>query len=106
MALNAIWKASDPTCTDPTSWKKLPASGLVIWWWITFLAYAFGKRFYSHISEAPQWTAKIEDVLYLSWVALGIDLFSIVPEVLAILMVVEIQHRQEEKYKALAGAPP
>jgi len=98
-----IWKASDPNVdvSDGSSWQNAPTSPVIGLWWVFWLISGFvGYTLFRMSSWAEPET--LEELLTMSWIMMGYDIFSIVPVILLILVIRAIDIRQEEKSKRVA----
>ena len=91
-----IWKASDPTTNinDSTAWQKSPASSIVSSWWFLFIISAFIGNIVIRLylrAETPS------EILAASWWGLIMDAIDIPAAILAILVVRNIDERQQMK---------
>ncbi|MBA7477747.1 hypothetical protein ES707_13161 [subsurface metagenome] len=95
-----IWKASDPTTDikDSTAWQKSPASSLVSSWWFLFLVSIFiGNIAIRYFLRAET----LNEILTASWWGLVIDVIDISTVILTMLLVRNIDQRQETKNQLL-----
>lgn len=91
-----IWKASDPTTdiNDSTAWQKSPASSIVSSWWFLFIISALiGNIVMSFVLQAET----PSELLTATWAVLIMDAIEIPAAILAILIVRNIDQRQEMK---------
>ncbi len=91
-----IWKASDPTTdvNDSTAWQESPASSIVSSWWFLFMISAIIGNIVMRLflqAETPN------EILTASWWELIMDAIGILSAILAILIVRNIDQRQEMK---------
>lgn len=95
-AINELWKASAPDIEpgNRTAWRSLAPPSITGLWWALFLASGFlGRasfRLSTHATTLPELTTA-------SWVTFASDAVDIVAAVCAILVVREIDRRQEAK---------
>lgn len=103
--VNDVWRASDPELPPqiegPPGGARVP--GVVNWWWATLIA---GWVVYpnARLEETPSLDELVTDVQRV----LAGDLLEVVAGILAILTVLRITQRQEQRYARLAqqtGAP-
>ena len=97
-----IWKASDPRTdiTNGTTWRNAPGSPLLGWWWALWIIASFG----GYIVSRLYWYAEDWDsLLGASYAYLGYDILSIIPSILAVMVILNIDRRQKEKYESLTA---
>lgn len=99
-----IWKASDPTTdiNDGTAWQSSAASSIIASWWFLFVVSAFLGNILFRMSlqaETPS------EILTASWVGLITDAVDILAAILAILVVRNIDLRQEQKSQRFHISP-
>ena len=94
-----IWKGSDPNALDGQSWKDMPSSALVRWWWAFFLIMNLGEYIVLRIYLSSDGT--LPELIADSWGALITNALSIPAALFTILIVRAIDARQEEKHKLL-----
>jgi len=95
-----IGKASDPTTdiNDSTAWKKSSASSLVSSWWLLFIVSAVIGNIVLRLflqAETPS------EILTVSWWSFIVGIIDIVIAILTILIVRNIDQRQEMKSRLL-----
>jgi len=105
-----IWSASDPKHTPDFSWRTYtPASPLVGWWWGFFLAFNITTNLSTRLAPSPdslEAGKSLADFLETYRMALGSQAttyaLGVIAAILAILVVRNIDIRQEERSKYLA----
>jgi hypothetical protein len=95
-----IWKDSDPNLTDDSSWQSTSTSPLIGWWWAFFLISGLAGNVTLRMALRGRET--MSDLLAMSWTMLISDVLSMVTAIFAILVVRDIDKRQEEKSKCVA----
>jgi len=95
-----IWKASDPTTdiNDSTAWQKSPTSSIISSWWFLFLVSAFiGNILFRFVLQAET----PNELLTASWWSFIMGAIDIVIAILTILIVRNIDQRQQMKNQLL-----
>lgn len=95
-----IWKASDPTIdmNNGIAWQNSSTSSIIPSWWFLFVVSGFLGNILLRISLQAE---TLSEILTASWVGLIIDAMDIPAAILAILVVRNIDLRQEQKSKLL-----
>ena len=96
-----IWKASDPRDESGLEWKTANSPPIVNWWWIAYIGSSILGTWTGRIDFS---TATLQQIMTTSWLGALSDLASVVAGILAILMVRDIDRRQEEKAKLQSPA--
>jgi hypothetical protein len=101
--MSEIWKASSPSslAAGDEGWQRESTSPLLGWWWAAWLVGGFVGAFLLRLvfrDAQDLETLQMRSIGYL--VGDGID---IVAAILAIVVVMQITSRQEEKNRALGG---
>lgn len=101
-----IWKASDPNVdiSDGSSWQNASTSPVIGLWWVLWLISGFVGYAFLKMSLGVE---TVHEILTMSWVMMGSDIFSIAPSILLLLVIRAIDSRQEQKSKRVAtlGTP-
>lgn len=92
--VSEIWKASDPSDKSGMEWKTAPNLPMINWWWIAFIGSGFLGRWAGRIDFA---TATLQQFVNSSRLVALSDLVRVAAGILAILIIRDINHRQEEK---------
>jgi len=97
-----IWKASDPTTdvNDSVAWQSAPTSPFIISWWLLFLILIsglLGKLILRLTLQAET----LNEMLTKNWVAFATDAVEIPAAILLILIIRNIDLRQEKKNQLL-----
>lgn len=100
-----IWKASDPTTdiNDSLAWQNAPTSPLIAFWWILFIITGILGYILLRVSLQAE---TLSEMLTASWLTFVLDTMDIPAAVLAILVVRNIDLRQEEKSQRLIAHVP
>lgn len=96
-----IWKASDPTVgiDDNTAWQNAPTSSVIISWWLLFLITNWLGWFVLRLALQAE---TLEEMLTTSWLTLSMDALDIPAAILAIIVIRNIDSRQETKNQLMA----
>ncbi len=102
-----VWKASDPSLGNESTWKASPVSPIVGWWWALLLissttGYAASKGLTSGSGPSP----RPSELLTGSWLQLAGDLLSIPAGIMAVLLVRGMNRRQAAKAARIASEAP
>lgn len=99
-----IWKASDPNHVDPDgrAWQKAPVSPLLNFWWALWIVSGIVGSILLRLALQEPESLEMFQVRSLALAAS--DAIEILAAVLAILVVWQIDARQEEKNRRLQGA--
>src|SRR5687768_4168 len=103
-AVSEVWKTSSPRSTDATSWQAESTPPLLYAWWTFWLLGNFVANAYLRLSIRSWNEPTMDDLLMMTRVGIGSDVLSIVAGILAILVVVGINERQERKRILLQSA--
>lgn len=95
-----IWKASDPTTdvNDSVAWQSAPTSPFIISWWLLFLISGLLGNLILRLSLQAE---TLNEMLTKSWVAFVTDAVEIPAAILLILVIRNIDLRQEKKNQFL-----
>ena len=96
--LEEIWTTSDPYYLPN---GENPSANLVKWWWVLFLLESFAGRI---ASRTPVSLGEASSKLTRAWFFLASDTFSIFAGALAILMILEIDKRQEGRCQRISSS--
>ena len=91
-----IWKASDPRDESGVEWKTATSLPIISWWWIAYIGSGIIASWAGRIDFS---TATLQQIMTSSRLVALSDLASVVAGILAILIVRDINERQEEKAK-------
>ena len=99
-ALKEIWKVSEPYRTsEGYSWRSVKVSGILIFWWITFiLSNIMGTFFLTGSLNAES----MEDWIKLDMQDIALSIAIIISDTLLIYIIIKINSRQEMKNSNLA----
>lgn len=99
-ALKEIWKVSEPyRPSEGHSWRSVKVSGILIFWWITFvLSNIMGTFFLTGSLNAES----IEDWIKLDMQDIALSIAIIISDTLLIYIIIKINSRQEMKNSNLA----
>jgi len=102
LVVTEIWEASDHTVgiDDGTAWEKAQTSPVIISWWLLFLITGILG---SIIFRVALQTETLEEMLTTSWLYMSMDALDIPAAILAIIVVRNIDNRQETKNKLIAS---
>jgi len=104
-----IWCVSDPGFSTASSEfgfvraQAMSAPTLVKAWWASFLIASAAGNFVARMTRSGG-RKTAEDLWFLTWLIIATDLLSVVAAILAILVIRNIDQRQETKNKLLATA--
>lgn len=105
--MREIWKASDPEVelSIPHSWQYVATSPLIGFWWAAWLISNLLGQLVFRLSGENN---SIDDLLALTYLAIASDVVGIIAAVFAILLVRNIDGRQERKFQRLVAfyTPP
>jgi hypothetical protein len=108
--VNEIWRKSDAHAEDvDAAFMSSAATAtppLILWWWVLWLASNFADNIAFRFSDKAETPGQM---LTFTWFALIVNFLDIASAGLAILVVREIERRQEERSKRvtlLDNAPP
>jgi hypothetical protein len=90
-----IWKASDSSDMDGHSWRNAPSSPLIASWWALWVISALAGWAFRVLINDPE---EITAISAATWAVFVGDLVAIPASLLLILVVREINARQEEKH--------
>jgi len=95
-----LWKASGQEARNEggLGWKKLAVPGLLTIWWVAWLVSGFIGR---QVAAAAIRADSIDALLHVSRISFLSDLFSLLPSVLFILVLKDIDERQTESHTLL-----
>lgn len=95
-----IWKASDPTTdvNDSVAWQSAPTSPFIISWWVLFLISGLLGNLILRLSLQAE---TLGEMLTKSWVAFATDIVEIPAAILLILVIRNIDLRQEKRNQLL-----
>jgi hypothetical protein len=103
-AVTEIWKASGPALNDGTSWKDIKTPPLIQWWWGFFILSNLVSSMAGRMAMSGG--DKVSELLMASWAMLAADGLEIVGALFALLVVKDIDRRQEDKFRALSPFSP
>lgn len=103
-AVSEIWKASGPALSDGTSWKDIKTPPLIQWWWGFFILANFVSGMAGRMAMSGG--DSLGELLIVSWLFLAADGLEIVGALFALLVVKDIDLRQEDKSRALSPFSP
>ena len=94
-ALKEIWKVSDPSSpSEGYSWRSVKVSGILIFWWITFvLSNIMGTFFLTGSLNAES----MEDWIKFDIQDIALSIAIIITDTLQIYIIMKINSRQEMK---------
>ena len=97
-----IWKASDPTTdiADSVAWQSAPTSPIIISWWLLFLISGILGQIMLRLSLQAE---TLGELLTIGWLTLVTDAVDIPAAILAIMIIRNIDSRQEQKNRLLAS---
>lgn len=97
-----IWKASDSTTdiADSVAWRSAPTSPIIISWWVLFLVSGVLGQILWRLSLQVE---TLDELLTTSWLTFVTDVVDIPAAILAIMIIRNIDHRQEKKNQLLAS---
>lgn len=100
VALKEIWKVSDSTHpSEGYSWRSAKVSGILIFWWITFvLSNMMGTFFLTESLNAES----LEDWIKLDMQDIALSIAIIISDTLLMYIIIKINSRQEMKNSNLA----
>ncbi len=99
--LGEVWRASEPSWTDGSSWKGRPASPAIGWWWGMIIS-SYGLTGISIKLFLPAHTPR--GAIAAAYLSLAADLCAIVAACLVIRIIREIDRRQAARHRLL-GQP-
>ena len=116
-AVQEMWRESDPETVDTggTQLKYVFVDDtsksllIIFWWgiyWVSNIVYA-AALYWQWQSQYWKWTLEaFNDYLIANWLGLAADLMGIIAALAAILVILKITFRQDEKNRRLAELPP
>jgi hypothetical protein len=98
--VSEIWRASDPACTSPVDWQRLPASRLVLAWWVLLVSWVSLEGFSAALLE---FTSGLAPTLLAHALGLTADVSGAGSASLAYFLVIRISAAQDAKWRAVSG---
>jgi uncharacterized membrane protein YeaQ/YmgE (transglycosylase-associated protein family) len=94
-----IWKASDPNAPTGTGWQNAPGSPLIGFWWLAYVVSSLVGNVAARLATNAN---TLSQIMTASQMTVASDFVSVGAAILAILVVREIDRRQEEKGKQMS----
>jgi len=108
LIMNEIWKASDPDFTEKKTWRRAPMSVVMIFWWISWIVFSLLGVAANFIAKAIE-LGKSSDLQFIGsfyFMSLIAQLAALGASVFAILVVLKLTHRQEQKREIVLAMNP